>query len=210
MCELPHTSLLVQKMHRARERSKVDKDIPESAATRAVNLTHAQPATEEPGVLRAELKFSESRQGPRQAAHPASFAGTCFEVRGLGFPGPWVKHSPPKRLLNASAVAVSGKQNRTWNRSASCRLRPRRTGMRRSRWNASISRKTLRKPPGGSASSTRCGKSRSFVRPTISRLRRVISPNPGRPRPLDGAPKVGIAGGLFRRRDLLDRRCFDV
>src|SRR5262249_39791408 len=31
---------------------------------------------------------------------------------------------------------------------------------------------------GGSASSTRCGKSRSFVRPTISRLRRVISPNP--------------------------------
>ena len=25
------------------------------------------------------------------------------------------------------------------------------------------------------------------VRPTISRLRRVISPNPGRPRPLDGA-----------------------
>ena len=24
------------------------------------------------------------------------------------------------------------------------------------------------------------------------------------------APKVGIAGGLFRRRDLLDRRCFDV
>jgi hypothetical protein len=41
----------------------VDKDIPESAATRAVNLPHAQPATEEPGVLRAELKFSESRQG---------------------------------------------------------------------------------------------------------------------------------------------------
>jgi hypothetical protein len=53
MCELPHTSLVVQKMHRARERSKVDKDIPESAATHAVNLSHAQPATEEPGVLRA-------------------------------------------------------------------------------------------------------------------------------------------------------------
>jgi len=50
--------------------------------------------------------------------------------------------------------------------------------MRRSRWNASNSRKALRKPPGGTASSTRCGKSRSFVRPTISRLRRVISPNP--------------------------------
>jgi hypothetical protein len=39
------------------------------------------------GVLRAELKFSESRQGPRQAAHPASFGGTCFEVRGLGLSG---------------------------------------------------------------------------------------------------------------------------
>ena len=87
MCELPHTSLVVQKMHRARERSKVDKDIPESAATRAVNLPQAQPATEEPGVLRAELKFSESRQGPRQAAHPASLTGTCFEVRGLGSSG---------------------------------------------------------------------------------------------------------------------------
>jgi hypothetical protein len=50
--------------------------------------------------------------------------------------------------------------------------------MRRSRWNASISRETLRKPPGGSASSTRCGKSCSFAKPVISRLRRVISPNP--------------------------------
>src|SRR5215470_6610490 len=50
--------------------------------------------------------------------------------------------------------------------------------MRRSRWNVSISRKTLRKPPGGSASSTRCGKSCSFAKPVISRLRRVISPNP--------------------------------
>jgi hypothetical protein len=43
-------------------------------------------------------------------------------------------------------------------------------------------RKVLRKPPGGGASSTRCRKSRSFVRPTISRLRRVISPNPLPPR----------------------------
>ena len=50
--------------------------------------------------------------------------------------------------------------------------------MRRSRWNASISWKTLRKPHGGSANSTKYGKSRSFIRPTISRLRRVISPNP--------------------------------
>src|SRR6516225_2715880 len=43
-------------------------------------------------------------------------------------------------------------------------------------------RKTLRKPSGGTASSTRYGKSRSFLRPTISRLRRVILPNPLRPR----------------------------
>jgi hypothetical protein len=33
------------------------------------------------------------------------------EVRGLGFPGPWVKHSPPKRLRNASAVAGFGQLN---------------------------------------------------------------------------------------------------
>src|SRR5215831_1067064 len=59
--------------------------------------------------------------------------------------------------------------------------------MRRSRWNASISWKT---PPGGSASSIRYGKSRSFVRPTISRLRRVISPNPLRLR----ASLLGAAG----------------
>jgi hypothetical protein len=53
--------------------------------------------------------------------------------------------------------------------------------MCRSRWNASISSKTLRKPSSGSTSSTRCGKSRSFVRRTNSllrRMRRVISPNP--------------------------------
>jgi hypothetical protein len=42
---------------------------------------------------------------------PQSSDGVA-EVRGLGFPSPWVKHSPPKRLRNASAVAVSGKQNR--------------------------------------------------------------------------------------------------
>src|SRR5262245_46017516 len=41
----------------------------------------------------------------------------------LGFNGAWVKHSPPKRLRNASAVAGSGKQNRIWNCSTSCRLR---------------------------------------------------------------------------------------
>ena len=49
MCELRYTSLVVQKMHRARESSKIHKDIHESAATRAVNLPQAQPATEEPG-----------------------------------------------------------------------------------------------------------------------------------------------------------------
>jgi len=59
--------------------------------------------------------------------------------------------------------------------------------MRRSRWNESISRKILRKPSGGSGSSTRCGKSRSFLRPMISRLRRVISPNPP---PLRASPQV--------------------
>ena len=62
--------------------------------------------------------------------------------------------------------------------------------MRRSEWNASNSKKVLRKPPGGSASWTRCGKSRSFVRPTISRLRRVIFPNPRRPPP--SAPRSRI------------------
>src|SRR6266516_7577360 len=49
--------------------------------------------------------------------------------------------------------------------------------MRRSRWNASISSKTLRKPSGGSTSSTRCGKSRSFIYPVISDLRRLICPS---------------------------------
>src|SRR5215471_16381720 len=100
-----------------------------------------------------------------KTGHRAPSFFDVAEVRGLGLSGAWVKHSPPKRLRKASAVAVSGKQNRIWNCSTSCRFRPRRTGMRRSRWNASISRKTLRKPPGGNVSSTRCGKSRSFVRP---------------------------------------------
>ena len=106
--------------------------------------------------------------------HRAPIFFDVGEVRALGVVGACVKHSPPKRLRKASAVAVSGKQNRIWNCSTSCRFRPRRTGMRRSRWNASISGKTLRKPPGGNVSSTRCGKSRSFVRPVISRLRRLM------------------------------------
>jgi hypothetical protein len=52
------------------------------------------------------LLFSPLDWKPRP--HPDDVAG----VRGLGFAGAWVKHSPPKRLRNASAVAASGKQNR--------------------------------------------------------------------------------------------------
>jgi hypothetical protein len=70
-----------------------------------------------------------------------------------------VKLSPP---------AASGKHNRMQNDLTSYRFRPRRTGICRSRWNSSISCKTLRKPSGGNVSSTACGKSRSFVRPMIS------------------------------------------
>jgi hypothetical protein len=40
--------------------------------------------------------------------------------------------------------------------------------MPRSRWKDSNSRLLLRKPLGGSSSSTRCGKSRSFICPAIS------------------------------------------
>jgi hypothetical protein len=50
--------------------------------------------------------------------------------------------------------------------------------MRCSRWKASNSKKALRNPPGGTVSSTRCGKSRSFARPRLSRLRRLIWSNP--------------------------------
>jgi hypothetical protein len=67
--------------------------------------------------------------------------------------------------------------------------------MRLSRWNASISRKTLRKPPNGTASSTRSGKSRSFVRPMISRLRRVILPNPPLARRFFALNLNGRSGG---------------
>src|SRR5262249_12401836 len=52
-----------------------------------------------------------------------------------------------------------------------------RIAMPRSRWNDSSSWLLSRKPPAGSSSSTRCGKSRSFICPVISDLRRVISPN---------------------------------
>src|SRR5262249_47940052 len=39
------------------------------------------------------------------------------------------------------------------------------------------SRARSRKPPGGSSSSTMCGKSRSFMCPVISNLQRVICPH---------------------------------
>ena len=41
----------------------------------------------------------------------AGASADVAEIRCLGFPGAWVKHSPPKRLRNASAVVASGKQN---------------------------------------------------------------------------------------------------
>ena len=80
--------------------------------------------------------------------------------------------------------------------------------MRRSRWNASISRKTLRKPPGGSASLTRCGKYRSFLRPAISRLRRVIWSNSP---PLRASPphKPGSSSSTNRASARAVRRVFD-
>src|SRR5262249_62372263 len=53
-------------------------------------------------------------------------------------------------------------------------------GMHRHRWTTASSKETLRTPPGGSAISTRCCKSCPFAKPAISRLRRVISPNPPR------------------------------
>jgi hypothetical protein len=43
---------------------------------------------------------------------PASPRHDIAEVHGLSFAGAWVKHSPPKRSRNASAVEASGKQNR--------------------------------------------------------------------------------------------------
>ena len=54
------------------------------------------------------LPFAPSAPRLQSRVHPADVP----EVRGLGFTGAWVEHSPPKRLRNASAVAASGKQNR--------------------------------------------------------------------------------------------------
>src|SRR5262245_24019001 len=53
-------------------------------------------------------------RGPRIDAE-GEVSSRCGHLRPLfsWAAGAWVKHSPPKRLRNASAVAVSGKQNRT-------------------------------------------------------------------------------------------------
>src|SRR5262249_52746443 len=58
--------------------------------------------------------------------------------------------------------------------------------------------KRCERVPSGSASSTRCGKSRSFLRPTISRLRRVISPDPP---PLRASPPHKPASQASGRND---------
>src|SRR5262249_15137867 len=71
MCELCHTSVTVQKMHRARERSKIDKDIPGSAASRAVNLPHAEREKEArltriyPGRQQAVRSICRTRSLPQ-------------------------------------------------------------------------------------------------------------------------------------------------
>src|SRR5262249_30089374 len=66
-----------------------------ASSTRSVCRTLSVPQIGR-HVLGATLNCSESRRAAA-AAHPGSFDGTCFEGRGLGFPGARVKHSPPKR-----------------------------------------------------------------------------------------------------------------
>src|SRR5262249_649959 len=72
-----------------------------------------RPVDHDP-VLAARRSTAHLRRSFDQSSSASRFtAGTSDDlVRGLDFPGAWVKHSPPKRLRNASAVAVSGKQNR--------------------------------------------------------------------------------------------------
>jgi hypothetical protein len=66
--------------------------------------------------LAARRSHAHRRRSFDQSSSASRFtagaSGDVAEVRGLGCAGAWVKHSPPKRLRNASAVAVSGKQNR--------------------------------------------------------------------------------------------------
>src|SRR5262245_9501667 len=67
-------------------------------------------------VLAARRSHAHLRRSPDQCSSASRLTAGASDdvagVRGLGFSGAWVKHSPPKRLRNASAVAASGKQNR--------------------------------------------------------------------------------------------------
>jgi len=78
----------------------------------AADLVHRQ--VDHDPVLAARRSHPHLRRSFDQSSSASRLtAGTSDDlVRGLDFPGAWVKHSPPKRLRNASAVAVSGKQNR--------------------------------------------------------------------------------------------------
>jgi len=61
---------------------------------------------------------AESKVSPECGHLPFAPSGPRFptsasdEHRRIPELDAWVKHSPPKRLRNASALAVSGKQNR--------------------------------------------------------------------------------------------------
>jgi hypothetical protein len=63
-------------------------------------------------VIAGQFVGQRLPQSSSTSRFTAGASDDVAEVRDLGFPGAWVKHSPPKRLRNASAVAVSGKQNR--------------------------------------------------------------------------------------------------
>src|SRR5207253_59512 len=151
----------------------------EAANVRACRLAGAisrLSATYQQGLLTLQRKRTGGKPARHCEAH--SPAGECHRrraSRGRGrhgnegpggatagmielFSGAWVKHSPPTRLRNASAVAASGKQNRIWNGMTSYRLRPRRTGMRRSPWNVSICRFT---PKSGQIADMPAGPSRA-------------------------------------------------
>jgi hypothetical protein len=75
-------------------------------AVRGPRIDAESKPSPECGHLRPLLPHSSSRFTVGASDDVAEI------VRGLDFPGVWVKHSPPKRLRNASAVAAFGKQNR--------------------------------------------------------------------------------------------------
>ena len=92
-----------------------------------------RPDDHGPSLARHCHFFLPSTSSSSASRFTADASDDVAEVGGLGFPGVWVRHSPPKRLRNASALAASGNQNRIWNCTTSSRFRPRQTGMRRSR-----------------------------------------------------------------------------